>query len=422
VEVVAEDGESPQGAGWPGAPLSPLTPDPTVEAALVEIVRKSDDALEEARRIIRTFLHQLHRTYSTNPISYADQEGRFPMARVADVPTVVVDANTLRNDIIYACRHERRVTTLVSTANSGLVRLFCAGHVLDDIADHHQEWCQEASVTEDEFVTVWYSNYAPLLRAVLDVPDGLLSDEEQSRIEVLRQRDPDDIPSVTLSMLLGAFYMSEDGNANEAVYGTRLSGEDLRAWREVLCAGGDAGLLVTTMNSAGTGIALIGQGLWSIFDRLTRTFPTWARLLIGGLLAAGVGVGIRLLPEERRQSVGTAVMHVGRVVAALTYEHSVALDRLRNAEPTLPTWEDLTTQRLPEQVLARACLHTLARSRWSDRSAAEVAEQLPLLPVTQGEAKVREVLRSTPCCVEVYRGRWQLGEALARQPIDVAEP
>jgi hypothetical protein len=171
----------------------------------------------------------------------------------------------------------------------------------------------------------------------------------------------------------------------------------------------------------GTGVALVGQGIWAIFDRLTRTLPTWARLVIGAALAVGAGLGIRLLPEGRRQSVGNAVMHVGRLIAALSYEHSAALDRLRNAEPTLPTWEDLAAVRLPEQVLVRACLHTLARSRWSDRSAAELCEQLPLIPVPQGEAKVRALLRSTPCCLEVYRGRWQLGEALVRQPIEVSD-
>jgi predicted nucleic acid-binding protein len=336
-------------------------------------------------------------------------------------PTIVVDANTLRNDIIYACRRQRQATTLVSAANSGLVRLFSAGHVLDDLEDHYQDWCLEAGVDEEEFVTVFFANYAPLLRAVADIPDGLVSNEEQSRIEVLRQRDPDDIPSVTLPLLLGAFYMSEDVNPNEAVFGSRRSGDDLRAWREVLCAGGDAGLLVSTMNGAGTSVALVGRGLWTIFDRLTRTFPTWARVLIAGLLAAGLGFGYRHLSEVRRQSIGNVAMHVGRAVAALSYEHSAALDRLRKAEPTVPTWEKLSTQRLPEHVLTRACLHTLARSRWSDRSAADLCDQLPLLPVPQGEAKVREVLRSTPCMTEVYRGRWQLGEALVREPIEVTE-
>jgi len=58
-----------------------------------------------------------------------------------------------------------------------------------------------------------------------------------------QQAARDDIPSVTLALLLQAFYLSEDKSACEAVYGVRFSSEEVRRWLEVLRAGGDAGVI-----------------------------------------------------------------------------------------------------------------------------------------------------------------------------------
>jgi hypothetical protein len=45
----------------------------------------------------------------------------------------------------------------------------------------------------------------------------------------------------------------------------------------------------------------------------------------------------------------------------------------------------------------------------SDRSAAELARELPALGVAQAEAKVRQTLRTGSLFTEVWRGRWQVG-------------
>ena len=75
-----------------------------------------------------------------------------------------------------------------------------------------------------------------------------------------------------------------------------------------------------------------------------------------------------------------------------------------------PSWQSLAATNPPGAVLVRACMYTLARSAMSDRSAEELAQELPYLGVAQGEAKVRDVLRSTNSFEEVWRGRWQLGD------------
>ena len=76
----------------------------------------------------------------------------------------------------------------------------------------------------------------------------------------------------------------------------------------------------------------------------------------------------------------------------------------------VPSWDALSTTNRPDAVLVRASLHTLARSAMPDRSAAELAKQLPLLNVAHEEAKVRHILRAHDCFNEVWRGRWQVGE------------
>jgi hypothetical protein len=93
--------------------------------------------------------------------------------------------------------------------------------------------------------------------------------------------------------------------------------------------------------------------------------------------------------------------------AAIAYEevHS----QFTSAAPKTPSWSALAAVLPPAAVLGRACVYTLARSPGGDRSAAELAAELPYLSVAQGEAKVRQVLRDAGPFTEVWRGRWQAG-------------
>jgi hypothetical protein len=45
-------------------------------------------------------------------------------------------------------------------------------------------------------------------------------------------------------------------------------------------------------------------------------------------------------------------------------------------------------------------------------SARQLATELPNLGVGQGEKRIREVLRSSNCFFEPYKGQWQLGRAI----------
>lgn len=77
----------------------------------------------------------------------------------------MVDANILRNDIRRFCRTGQR-TVLVSAANAGCIRLFCARHVYDEVIEHSGEWTATGPVTRDDFLRAWLLEYLPLIRVV----------------------------------------------------------------------------------------------------------------------------------------------------------------------------------------------------------------------------------------------------------------
>jgi hypothetical protein len=92
-------------------------------------------------------------------------QGAFPGGILLRPPPVVVDANVLRNDILRACRTGQR-TVLVTAANAGLLRLFCARHVYDEVIDHSGDWTVGGPVTRDAFLRRWLLEYLPLIRVV----------------------------------------------------------------------------------------------------------------------------------------------------------------------------------------------------------------------------------------------------------------
>lgn len=220
-----------------------------------------------------------------------------------------------------------------------------------------------------------------MLRAVGQVPEGLLSADEQARVDELRRSDPDDIPSVTLAMLLEAFYMSEDLPASRAVYGRDVTREEARKWVEVLRAGGDAGMAGSVFQIAGIIPTALGAGLWDGFDRPTGQLNGWARLGVGlALVAASLAGGVYLYrhqPEDRRESIRGGFVNALELSGAFFLESERATSRLSRALPDQPDWGQLIRERDRDSVLTRACLHQLARSRRSHRSAVELAEDSP---------------------------------------------
>jgi predicted nucleic acid-binding protein len=148
---------------------------------------------------------------STLAVPQVGNFGLFPPATLFSpvVRPVVIDANWLHDDVLRVCR-SGRPTVLVTCATEDYLRPFVAPHVMLEVEEHTHEWSTRGRVPVALFAKVWRDTYWPLLR--IAEPDlGLLTAAERVRIETLQAVDPDDVPSVTLAILLRAPYISTDG-------------------------------------------------------------------------------------------------------------------------------------------------------------------------------------------------------------------
>lgn len=149
---------------------------------------------------VRVVIDNAHRQNVARPVAVPDENGLFAPALLPEVFPAVVDANALRDDLlrIAGCRGR---TLMLSAANSGVLRLFCAPHVLEEVDEHLEEWSAHKGLDPAVVRAAWTSDLAPLLRCV-DVPDGLTTVAEQQRLnylglppETTNYCDPDDVPT-----------------------------------------------------------------------------------------------------------------------------------------------------------------------------------------------------------------------------------
>jgi len=374
----------------------------------------------------RGVLRSMHDRNASEPIRAPDEWGAFvdhwPSGTRflgGGVAPVVVDANVLRNDVLYACRNQQR-TVLVNAANAGAIRLYAASHVVAEVAEHAKRWATESGdVQYGAFRRRWATEYLPLLRVVTDdTLPTLLDPAERCRVDRLAVEDSDDVPSATLSLALGAFFLSGDGPALRAVYGADIDLERHAGWLDILKSGGDAGELDKLIFSAVTFPSAVGASLYGLVRRLVRSSPPWLLMLAG----LGIGaLGTRVSPETRK-NLGSGLSEAAATFACAYEDYHGALVRFGSAVPATPTWEDLARSTDGRRVLARACLHVLARAPTSPMSARELAGALPPLGIGQGEALVRQTLRSGGSFAQPYAGRWQLGQASAPATPNRDEP
>ncbi len=168
---------------------------------------------------VHEILKFAHARNAIAPIHRPDEQGGFVSSSLAGatlgrgVPPIVADANRLRENVLYSCRTGRR-TVLITAANSGATRIYCASHVLEEVAEHAREWTERsAGVSLGSFLEQWESEYLPLIREVQDgeIPLGVLNPVELERLAQLHLKDPDDVPSATLALALGAFSSATTG-------------------------------------------------------------------------------------------------------------------------------------------------------------------------------------------------------------------
>ena len=282
---------------------------------------------------LQVALQPIHRQHSVDAIKFPGASGAFPADIVRPTFLVVADACCLRDDLLYACRQRQR-TSLVTAANEGDLRLFCARHVVLEVVEHAPRWAHERKVALEDFLARWRDEYLPVIR-IVDGEDELvamLDPIERERIEQLRQVDPDDVASAALGMLLEAFYLSRDTRALRAAYGDRLDLDEHESWLEMLQAGSDAGQLARMGRAA---LALTGglsTGAGVAVKRLVTATGPWIIISLVGLVSIAAA---RMSPERRRRSLDT----VWAALQTLTDAHRARahlLSRLRRATRTRP--------------------------------------------------------------------------------------
>lgn len=364
---------------------------------------------------IELFLRSAFSHATTAPIRYPDDHGAFPPAEWPmsgyPVPPIVVDANVLRNDILYSCRNDRR-TSLVTAANAGFLRMFCAEHVIEEVNEHSQRWAQEGRVKQTAFVDRWKEEYLRLIRCV-DVPNGLLTESEAKAVGELERIDNDDVPSATLARLLGGFYLSEDKRALEAVYGSELNFETHRAWVDAIRSGSNSAQITRASQAALIAPAILGEGLFGAWRFLYSKSP-W--LLVSTILGLG-GFGYLIWRSDQDKvkgalaSLGDGLLAIGETVTAFRNYMLQCQAAFSRVFPVVPNWQDMRGSHNGEQVLARHCLYSLAREPKGHLSAVEMHEGLPFYIKGQ-QNTVRKVFREHPCFQEVMKGRWQVGREI----------
>src|SRR5262249_5466483 len=147
----------------------------------------------------------------------------------------------------------------------------------------------------------------------------------------------------------------------------------------------------------------------SAAKRRAAALGVWA---LAPLAALGLGGGFAWTrtSDVTRQRIKSTFTSVGEFLLQFVSAYQEAVSRFERGVPTIQTWAELAAANPAEAVLLRALLYTLARSPESNRSAAELTREIPELGVAQGETKVRKALRDDDNFLEVWRGRWQVGE------------
>jgi len=368
-------------------------------------------------RFARQALVAWHEQQAQQPIAVADDAGAFPSPLLPFVFPLVVDANVIRDELVRMARTGTR-TIMANAASYGVLRLYCARHVVNEIAQHRDRWAHGAGLDPQLLHTVWRDTHMRLLRWV-DVPPRLLyTPAELERLRTLAtpdSGDPDDLPTAALALLLGAPLLSKDRKPVIAVYGDIDYPRHVR-WLDALAAGGDLGSLGQVLQATVLLGGGLGEGAVHAVRSLLRTIPWPWMLLLAGVGAVGY---MRLVPAEAKQRIASGAKTASRVAVEILGDlcMNFAEAQVQFNELAAPAADpaDVGETLTAEAALIRACLYHLARLPKSHISASELREFLQYrVSFPSGEQKIRAVLRENACFSEVYRGRFQVGRSLVR--------
>jgi hypothetical protein len=356
---------------------------------------------------IDRLLRERHGANSRAELRVPDDTGAFPPALLGRPRAVVADTTYLCQDVAYACRQDKR-TALVTLANEGLLRIFCAEHVAAEVIEKGElrSANRAARVSRAEFIARWKAEYLPHIRIVPDdaIPDDWLAPAELARLDTLRQTgELDDPPSVKLALVTASPYISKDSRALAAVYGNTHT-VDPAAWLDALHAAGDAAELERML----AGVLMLGVGAAMPLVYLARAL----RGLLGPLsvapAAAAGAVAWQWLKDPGRAGLRAGAGDVVSGVLELALVEQLREARFESVRPAVPSVPELVATNPRAAVVGRAAAAALATDARGHLSAAELAVLLRS-DIRVGEPTLRALMRGNRAFNEVYRGRWQLG-------------
>lgn len=375
------------------------------------MIERRPDAM--AAQFVRERLYKTRETNRTAPLIKPDANGILPDSWIQqmlrrDCLVAVVDANWLRADLAYACKHRQR-TVLITGANSRVLRLYCAEHVIREVEAHCDEWARQCSVSANDFWIRWADEYLPFLNVIPDdsIPTGVLAAHELRRIDDLRAKDADDVPSAILSLALGAMFLSKDKAAFHAVYGPDADYTMVRSHLSALMAGTDSSELGQMLFSFYLVPTAASYGIVQAARKLLSKAP-WLVFALGG---AGILAALRT-PRETYRAIGSGMYNILSFLNEIHEPYAVALERFGAAAPAVPTWNQFPGMD-PAMLRLRACVYTLARSPQSLLSVRELVDELPALGIGQSATMVRETLQANDCFQQPTAGKWKLGHTFS---------
>jgi predicted nucleic acid-binding protein len=351
------------------------------------------------------------RDRANDPIVQPDGADAFPAAGQSMLftkePLVVVpDSTYLLNNVKAACERNAR-TILVTAANLGAIRLYCARHVIEEVYKHSVEFAEKAEVAQGEYVTRFESEYIPHLRLIdeTEALERLLTAAELARVSDLRSRGSKDVPSVVLSLVLNGHYLTRDKPAFKTAYGRDQTETEFNEQTELLKSAGDA----DARGQAMFYLALFPALLLGTFGSTLSKVPSGYRWMLWASGAIGVSAlaYFAFRHREALRSAGSGTLQMFLALYAPVLDN---MERMRDSGPGEATWDTIAYEVDARSTATRATLHALSRAQSGTMSARELSKELPELHVGQGDAIVRDLLRKRPWFMETRPGRFQVGK------------
>lgn len=304
----------------------------------------------------------------------------------AQVRAAVADANVLDGHLI-GCVRGGTLTPLFKAAEGGLLRLFVARQVADEVSEHLEEIALDRQC-DPRLAADWWRRTCALLR-IVEVP---ITDDPH--YEALRVIDADDVPTAVLSRIVGTrLTWSYDKVVRRTGFAVPYDGKVVQAITNV----------VTLDVSGHVWLSLTSAAVESAVPAAIRLVRRSGQIgmvvaTAAALVAVGVGIGVARNPgaraslRSRAASFGSAV---ATGVSRLVDYRRQLVAQVPSVPPPDPT--------LPLELATGRTLAFAPAPLYADEIARRVLDGTP-------ESNVVSCLKNSALFVPGRGGAYQLGE------------